>query len=227
MKPWAVQWTNTRSSVKKLSKLSTEEKWSLALFVTATVLSFTRQLYQEILPGLKPAYVFIICAVLSFMITDKKGNRLLSWKSVQSKIIWELIYIFAGGLAAGTLINNSGAAEAIGTIVSRVGLNGGMATVFVVVLLTMLLSDVTSNTATAAVSIPIVISIMQGGGIDPLPYVYVATIGINLSFMLPTSIRAIPVGYGLQPRYMLKEGIQISMIMLVLMTVCGYVLFIM
>ena len=161
------------------------------------------------------------------MITDKKGNRLLSWKSVQSKIIWELIYIFAGGLAAGTLINNSGAAEAIGTIVSRVGLNGGMATVFVVVLLTMLLSDVTSNTATAAVSIPIVISIMQGGGIDPLPYVYVATIGINLSFMLPTSIRAIPVGYGLQPRYMLKEGIQISMIMLVLMTVCGYVLFIM
>ena len=212
---------------KKLSKLSTEEKWSLALFVTATVLSFTRQLYQEILPGLKPAYVVTIGAVLSFMITDKKGKRLLSWKSVQSKIIWELIYIFAGGLAAGTLINNSGAAEAIGTIVSRVGLNGGMATVFVVVLLTMLLSDVTSNTATAAGSIPIVISIMQGGGIDPLPCVYVATIGINLSFMLPTSIRAIPVGYGLQPRYMLKEGIQISMIMLVLMTVCGYVLFIM
>ncbi len=215
------------NELKNMPRMSLEEKLSLALFVIATVLSFTRQLYQGLLPGLKPAYVFIICAVISFLIVDKDGNRLLVWKSVQSKIIWELIYIFAGGLAAGTLINNSGAAEAIGVMVSHMGLEGGLLTVFVIILLTLLLSDVTSNTATAAVSIPIVISIMQGIGIDPLPYVYVATIGVNLSFMLPTSIRAIPVGYGLQPKYMLKEGVKMSVIVLVLMTACGYLLFVM
>ena len=92
----------------KLPPMSFEEQASLILFLIATVLSFTRQLYQNLLPGLKPAYAFIICAILSFMITDKSGNRLMVWKSVQTKIIWELIYIFAGGLAAGTLINGSG-----------------------------------------------------------------------------------------------------------------------
>lgn len=212
--------------LKNMPPMNVEEAMSLALFLLATLLSFTRQFYQDMLPGLKPAYVFIICAVISFLIVDKDGNRLLVWKSVQSKIIWELIYIFAGGLAAGTLINDSGAAEAIGQMVSGMGLEGGLATVFVIVLLTLALSDVTSNTATAAVSIPIVISIMQGIGLDPLSYVYVATIGINLSYTLPTSIRAIPVGYGLQPSYMMKEGLKLSAIVLVLMTACGYALFV-
>ena len=212
--------------LKNMPPMNVEEAMSLALFLLATLLSFTRQFYQDMLPGLKPAYVFIICAVISFLIVDKDGNRLLVWKSVQSKIIWELIYIFAGGLAAGTLINDSGAADAIGQMVSGMGLEGGLATVFVIVFLTLALSDVTSNTATAAVSVPIVISIMQGIGLDPLPYVYVATIGINLSYTLPTSIRAIPVGYGLQPSYMMKEGLKLSAIVLVLMTACGYALFV-
>lgn len=212
--------------LKSMAPMSIEEKMSLLLFLLATVLSFTRQLYQGILPGLKPAYAFIICAIISFLIVDRDGNRLLMWKSVQSKIIWELIYIFAGGLAAGTLINDSGAAQAIGELVSRMGLEGGAVTVFAIVLLTLVLSDVTSNTATAAVSVPIVISIMQGIGTDPLPYVYVATIGINLSYTLPTSIRAIPVGYGLSPKYMLKEGLGLSALVLALMTACGYFLFV-
>ena len=42
--------------------------------------------------------------------------------------------------------------------------------------------------------------------------------------MLPTSIRAIPVGYGLSPRYMFKEGYKITIIVLILMTVLSYVL---
>lgn len=144
------------------------------------------------------------------------------WKSVQSKIIWEMIYIFAGGLAAGTLINESGAANTIGSAVARMGLSDGLVTVFVILAVTILMSDITSNTATAAVAIPIVISIIQGMGKDPIPYIYIATIGVNLSYMLPTSIRAIPVGYGLEPKYMLKEGWKITLIVIVVMTVMCY-----
>lgn len=209
---------------KKLSKMGAEEKWALALFLIATVLSFTRQFYQKLLPGLKPAYVFIICAILSFLITKKEGSRLMKWKSVQTKIVWELIYIFAGGLAAGTLINGSGAAKAIGAAVSSIGLSGGILTIFVIVTLTLLLSDVTSNTATAAVAMPIVISIIQGIGENPIPYIYIASIGVNLSYMLPTSIRAIPVGYGLQPKYMLKEGWKMTVLVILLMTALSYLL---
>ena len=103
---------------KKFPKMGFEEKMSLALFVIATLLSFTRQLYQDYLPGLKPAYSFVICAILSFLITNKNGECLMIWKSVQTKIVWEMIYIFAGGLAAGTLIQKSGAAVSIPIVIS-------------------------------------------------------------------------------------------------------------
>lgn len=209
---------------RSMEKMSREEFISLILFVLATVLSFTRQLYQSILPGMKPAYVFIVCAVLSFLITDHEGGRLMRWKSVQEKIVWELMYVFAGGLAVGTLVSNSGAAENIGEFVASCNLTGGFLTVLVIVTLTVILSDVTSNTATAAVAIPIVIGVIQGIGKNPIPYVYIASIGVNLSYMLPTSIRAIPVGYGLEPKYMLKKGIPITIVVILLMSVTGWIL---
>ena len=71
---------------------------------------------------------------------------------------------------------------------------------------------------------PIVISIIQGIGRDPIPYIYIASIGVNLSYMLPTSIRAIPVGYGLQPKYMLKQGVPMTIMVIALMTITGYLL---
>ena len=203
----------------ELPPVSYEEKTALILFVVATVLAFTRQLYQSYLPGLKPAYVFIICAIISFLLINKKGERIMVWKNVQGKIIWELMYIFAGGLAAGTLINKSGAAEVIGEYISRFDMKGGFVTILVILTATLIMSDVTSNTATAAVAMPLVISITQGAGLDPIPYIYVASIGVNLSYMLPTSIRAIPVGYGLSPKYMFKEGWKISLIIIALMSV--------
>lgn len=209
---------------KRMPPMKLEEKWSLALFVIATLLAFTRQLYQDILPGLKPAYAFIICGIITFLIVDKDGKRVMVWKSAQKKIIWELIYIFAGGLAAGTLISDTGAAQSIGDAVTKLGLTGGLLTVFVIITVTLLMSDITSNTATAAVAIPIVISIVQGIGLNPIPYIYIASIGVNLSYMLPTSIRAVPVGYGLSPKYMLKEGWKMSLLVIISMTAFSYAL---
>ena len=148
----------------------------------------------------------------------------MKWKDVQGKIVWELIFVFAGGLAAGSLINGSGAAEAIGNMVASMGLTGDFTTVLVIVTVTLLLSDVTSNTATASVAIPIVISIVNGLGLNPIPWIYIATIGVNLSYMLPTSIRAIPVGYGLEPKYMLKEGWKMSVMVIILMSGTAYLL---
>lgn len=209
---------------KAFPKMSKEEKISLFLFVIATLLAFTRQLYASILPGLKPAYVFIVCGIISFLITKKDHSRLLSWKNAQTKIGWDMLFIFGGGLAAGTLMNASGAAKVLGTAISHLGLGGGFVTILVIITATLLMSDITSNTATAAVALPIVISIIQGIGKNPIPYVYIATIGINLSYMMPTSIRAIPVGYGLSPKYMFKSGWKISIMVVLLETVLCYLL---
>lgn len=208
----------------KMPPMKLEEKCSMALFAIATILAFTRQLYQDILPGLKPAYAFIICGIIAFLIVNKDGKRVMVWKTAQKKIIWELIYIFAGGLAAGTLISETGAAAAIGEAVANMGLTGGLVTVLVIITVTLLMSDVTSNTATAAVAIPIVISIVEGIGLNPIPYIYIASIGVNLSYMLPTSIRAVPVGYGLQPKYMLKEGWKMTILVIISMTAIAFAL---
>lgn len=204
---------------RKLPKMSFEEKSALVLFVVATGLAFTRQLYQDILPGLKPAYVFIICAIIAFLFTNKEGKRIMVWKQVQGKIVWDLMYIFAGGLALGSLINATGVAKALGEVISSLDMKGGFVTILIILTATLLLSDVTSNTATAAVAIPLVISITQGCGLNPIPYIYVASIGVNLSYMLPTSIRAIPVGYGLEPKYMFREGWKISLIIILVMSI--------
>lgn len=203
-------------------KMTSKQIASLALFMLATILAFTRQLYAEILPGLKPAYVFIICASLSFLILGKDSG--MTWKKVQTKIGWDMLLIFAGGMAIGTLINNSGAANSLSNYISTLNLNGGIGTVAIILGLTILLSDITSNTATAAITIPLVISIAQGLELNAVPYVYIASIGVNLSYMLPTSIRAIPVGYGLSPKYMFREGWKLTVIVWALMTVTSYFL---
>ncbi|MDD5824231.1 MAG: SLC13 family permease [Firmicutes bacterium] len=209
---------------KSMGKMTRDEKWALGLFAVATILAFTRQFYQAYLPGLKPAFVFVTCAIILFLIPKKDGTRLFTWKEVERRVIWDLLYIFAGGLAAGTLINQSGAAEAIGVAMESAGMNGGFFTVLIIVSVTLLMSDMTSNTATAAVAMPIIISIVQGIGLNPIPYIYVATIGVNISYMLPTSIRAIPVGYGLEPKFMLKKGFGMSIMVILLMSVVSYLM---
>lgn len=103
-------------------------------------------------------------------------------------------------------------------------MTGGFLTVLVIVTITLLMSDMTSNTATAAVTIPIVINIIHGIGLNPIPYVFIATIGVNISYMLPTSIRAIPVGYGLEPKFMLKRGAVLSVIVILLMSTVSWLM---
>ena len=86
----------------------------------------------------------------------------------------------------------------------------------------MVLSDIINNTACAAVTIPIVIGIAQGLGLPVIPYLWIATVSYNLSFSLPTSIRAIPIGYGLDPGFMFKKGLVLTAVMIVAVTLIGW-----
>lgn len=208
---------------KAMPKMSREEIISLIFFLVPTVLSFCQPLYKAYLPGLQPAYLFIIFGILSFLIKKEDGNRMMNWKSAEKNVVWDMIYIFGGGLAIGTMLTNSGADKIIGNVMNSLGVGGGFLMILVIVALTVIMSDVTSNTATAGIAVPIVIA-MCGGGASAIPYVFAATIGVNLSYMLPTSIRAIPVGYGLSPKFMLKKGVPMTVIVILLMTITAYIL---
>lgn len=226
IKPKGVQLEGSKEYFKQMrtemGKMNTQEIICLALFIVATVMSFARELYADLLPGLKPAYIFIVCAVLSFLVKNKDGSQLMKWNVVQTKVVWSLMYVFAGGLAAGKLLTGSGADKCIGDAISNLGLAGGFVTILIIVAVTIILSDVTSNTATAAVAIPIVISITQGAGLNPIPYVFIATIGVNLSYTLPTSVRSVPVGYGMKPAFMFKKGLALTMVIVLLMSLLSW-----
>lgn len=208
---------------KAMPKMTREEKISLVFFIVPTVLSFCQPLYEDYLPGLQPAYLFIIFGILSFLIKRENGERMMTWKSVEKNIVWDMIYIFGGGLAIGVMLKNSGADQVIGNLMNSFGVNGGFVMILIIVAVTVIMSDITSNTAAAGIAVPIVIA-MCGSTINPVPYILAATIGINLSYMLPTSIRAIPVGFGLSPKFMLKKGVPLTVVVILLMSITAFIL---
>ena len=63
--------------------MKTSEWSSLLLFLTATMLSFLRPLYAEMMPGMKPAYVFLILSLLTFLVEGDEGKCERSSKTYQ------------------------------------------------------------------------------------------------------------------------------------------------
>ena len=124
--------------------------------------------------------------------------------------------------ALGALVNGSGAADTLAEIISGINFHSEFTLIIAIVTLNVILSDVVNNTACAAVTIPIVISIAQGLGLPVIPYLWIATVSYNLSFTLPTSIRSIPVGYGLDTRFMFRKGVVITVCMILLVSVMGW-----
>lgn len=137
---------------------------------------------------------------------------------------WGLLYMFGGALSLGKLLTGTGADVAIGTLIGGAGISGTAGLVFVIVTFTLAMSDLTSNGATASMCLPITMSIASALGTNATPLLYITAIGINLSFTMPTSIRAIPVGYGLKPSFMAKRGVVLSAIIIAEMTLLGWAL---
>lgn len=208
----------------KLPPMNRDEKISLTIFVLATLLAFLRPLYADIAPGLKPAYVFLLLGLLVIICPSATPGRttLLSWAEAEKGVLWGLLFIFAGGTALGAVITDTGAAEAIAHLVERFNLTGGLITVFVFTAFTVMLAETASNTAAAAIALPIVISVCQAAHLDPIPYIYITAAAFNTSYMLPTSIRAIPIGHGLSPAFLFTHGAKQTAAGIVIITALGW-----
>ena len=208
---------------KKIGKPRRSEIMALALFLVALVLAFLRPLYEPLLPELKPFYAFLLMGILAFFIRGEAGRRLITWDFAVQKINWSLIILFSGGLAAGNLIIATGAADAVAGALTSSGLTSIYLLLLIFIAFGLFLANSSSNTAAVAVLIPIVISTAGAMNMDPLPYVYIASAACNCAYALPTSIRAIPVGYGLSVNFMLKKGLVAVAISLVLLAAAAAV----
>lgn len=211
--------TDLFNSFPKLSKAG---KISLIVFIAATVLAFTRQLYQAYIPSLKPGYIFLIGGMTMFFLKDDDRKPVVTWEYAEKHMMWGLFFLFAGGNAMGAIVNGSGAAAAFAELIAGINLNNTFPLILIIVVMNVVLSDVINNTACAAVTVPIIIGVAQGLNLPVIPYLWVATVSYNISFTLPTSIRAIPIGYGLDPKYMFWRGLFLSVVVILVTALIGW-----
>ncbi len=213
------------SELRSLGTLSVPEKWGLFFFLAATVLAFTREFYASWLPALSPAYGFLMFAILCFVIRHR-GEPLLKWDFAQSHMTWGLFYLFAGGAALGEILSQTGAAKSVADMLVPFAGAGGFRAVFVFSLMTMIVTQITSNTAAVAIMVPITISTFKSLGVNPVPMVYVVSVAANCGLMLPSSAGgpAVAAGYGVNLKTMFSKGLWLAAILWVVIVLIGYAL---
>lgn len=161
---------------------------------------------------LPEAVVALLAAILLFVLPTnlREGEFTLSWHEGQ-KIDWGTILLFGGGLALGSLMFKTGVAEAMGkSLTGQIGATSLWTLTAVSIVLGIVLSEATSNTAAATMVIPVIIAISKSAGVDPLPPALGGCLGASYGFMLPVSTppNAIAYGSGLVPlARMMRAGI--------------------
>lgn len=207
---------------KELGPMKRDEKISLVLFIVAMLGSFIRPLYANLLPGLVPAYLFLILGCVNFIIVGGDKKMLLDWDEAQTEVMWGMLILFAGGLALGQILTGSGANDAIASVVSHMPLSGGLGTIAIFAIFAAIISEMTNSTVSAAVTLPIAIGVTVKMGLNPIPYMFTVAMAMNYESLLPVSVRAISVGYGLDPDKLLKSGLPLTLVRLVVAIAVGY-----
>jgi sodium-dependent dicarboxylate transporter 2/3/5 len=211
--------------LRSLGPMAAPEKWGLFFFLAATLLAFTRQFYAALLPGLNPAFVFLTFAVLCFAIRHN-GEPLLKWDYAQKHMAWGLFYLFAGGAALGEILSQTGTAKLVADLLVPFAGGGGMRAVLVFSLMTMIVTQITNNTAAVGIMVPITISTFQSLGMNPVPYVYIVAVASNCGVMLPSSAGgpAVAAGYGVNLKTMFAKGFWLAALLWVVIALLGYAL---
>jgi sodium-dependent dicarboxylate transporter 2/3/5 len=214
-----------KNELARLGRMSTPEWWGLLLFGGATVLAFTRQFYLEYLPGLTPAFAFLVCSILCFVVRHK-GEALLTWEYAQQRMVWGLIYLFAGGSALGQILSQTGTAQFLANQLIGLAGGGGFVAIVVFVILTVILTQITSNTAAIAIVVPITINTFESLGINAIPMVYIVAAAGNYGLVLPSSSGgpAIAAGYGVNLKLMFSWGLALAALVVVSLVAGGYLL---
>lgn len=177
------------------------------------------------LPGASDASVALLGVVAMALTADGRGGRLLEWQHAE-RIPWGVMILFGGGIAIATAFEQSGLSRAAaGLVTGALGLPVWLKIALVAISI-CLLSEITSNTATAVLMMPILAAAAVGMGLDPIVLMAPAVLAASCSFMLPvgTAPNAIVFGTGQVPAAaMLRHGVVLNLIGAAVITlVCGW-----
>jgi sodium-dependent dicarboxylate transporter 2/3/5 len=203
--------------IKKLGKISKEEKRVLIIFGITVFLWITRTIINSILPGLKlsDTIISLIGAVSLFAIpmNFKKGDFILEWNDTQ-KLAWGILLLFGGGLALANGMESSGIVALITDTIAAGNFNI-LFTVSLLIILMLFMTELMSNVALISVLAPVVAGIAIGLNIPILNLLIPVTMASSCAFMLPmaTPPNAIVFASGyVKVNEMVKAGVILNVI---------------
>lgn len=216
----------------------TAEVRTLAVFGVTAVLWITRREpfggwsgWLE-LPMANDASVALLAVVAMFLIPSgeppseaEPRPRLLDWPTAV-RIPWGMLLLFSGGMVLARGFTNSGLSDALG------GALGGLASaptpllVGGLCLTVTFLTEVTSNTATTALLMPLLGAMAVSNDVDPRLLMFPAAVSASFAFMLPVATvpNAAVYGAGIETRDMAREGFVLNLLGVVVVTVLATVL---
>jgi solute carrier family 13 (sodium-dependent dicarboxylate transporter), member 2/3/5 len=169
--------------------------------------------YESLTQRVPEGVAALLGAMLLFILPGENGPAITWQEAVQ--IDWGVVLLYGGGFALGVLSFQTGLAEAMGRgLTGLLPIEGSFGLLVASVVVAVILSETTSNTAAANMVVPVVISVAHAAGVDPFEPALGATMAASLGFMLPVSTpcNAIVYGSGLIPLdKMIRHGLALDL----------------
>jgi sodium-dependent dicarboxylate transporter 2/3/5 len=177
--------------------------------------------------GVGDSTIALAAVVVLFIASDADGEQLLDWETAR-RIPWGLLLLFGGGLAISAGFKASGLSESLGLVFEHLGGWPPVLITLSICLSVTFMTEVTSNTATTSLLMPILIAAAATIGSSPEQLMIPATLSASCAFMLPvaTAPNAIMAGTGqVSTRDMARTGIWLNLLgALALTAVCSLIL---
>ncbi|HUM66707.1 MAG TPA: DASS family sodium-coupled anion symporter, partial [Chitinophagaceae bacterium] len=173
--------------IAELGPFSVNEKRVLGIFIATASLWITKDIINASQSFLKlnDSIIALIGAIALFICPSKDENAgsILEWDDTK-KMAWGILLLFGGGISLATALENAGLMQQLGVWLSQFAGNQFIL-LLIVVLVTMFLSEVMSNVAQVIVFAPVVSSMADAIGMNPLMVGIAMTLAASCASMLP------------------------------------------
>jgi len=181
------------------------------------------------MPMVGDSTIALFAVVVMFLIPNgkkdaKEQGRLLDWETAVS-IPWGLLLLFAGGIAMAKGFTASGLSDMLGNWLSSLEHMPPILLILTICLVVTYLTEITSNTATATLLMPILAAAAIAMDIDPTLLMIPATMAASCAFMLPVATAPNAIAYGLgdiKIGDMVREGAVLSFVISVVIGLVVY-----
>ena len=166
-------------------KISLPKRWWLSVAIIPVVVTLAATGLTSILEA---SILGAVALIVSGSITIQQAYKAINWT---------VIFLLASILPIGIAMENTGLSERLGNaIVDNAGAYGPIAVLALIYLVTALLSEIVSNNTTAVLMVPIAITVAQGIGLDPKPFVMAVAFAASSSFLTPMGYQTNAMVFG-------------------------------